>query len=429
MKAIAVLAYALSGIHAGGQQVMPIGYAPAWSPDGARLAFVTLGDLWVADADGTHRAFLVPRGNDPAWAPDGRRIAFSRDGFVWTVRADGLDERRLARGDHPAWSPLGRRIAFDRDGQIVSARWSGGELHVIADGEEPAWAHDGKLAFVRDGKILVRGRVVASGRQPTWGPESHRLAYVREGTIYVGETPVATGAQPDWQPALRTPELLPDFDQRPPADLMVSRSRGLWLLGFTSYVDNVGLGPAMIVGRRPTDAPRMLATQRVALSNGAWRSYPGTGQLRYTRSPSHRHWHLMRFDSYELRTLDGSLLVRDRKSGFCLADHYGIAPGDFERKPRFLGNCGRSQPEATTIVQGTSVGFTDRYPAFFHGQNVDITDVPAGTYVLVHRANENLLLHELRYENDAASVRIGLSWNAGIPRVKILRRCAASAIC
>jgi hypothetical protein len=137
----------------------------------------------------------------------------------------------------------------------------------------------------------------------------------------------------------------------------------------------------------------------------------------------------MRFDSYELRSLDGELLVRDRKSGFCLADHYGIAPGDFERKARFLGNCGRSKPGATHIVQGTSLGFTDRYPAFVHGQNVDITGVASGTYVLVHRANEDLLLRELRYENDAASVRIGLTWNAGVPRVKILRRCAESAAC
>ena len=49
-------------------------------------------------------------------------------------------------------------------------------------------------------------------------------------------------------------------------------------------------------------------------------------------------------------------------------------------------------------MQGTSVGFTDRYPAFFHGQNVEITHVPPGDYVLVHRANPNLYLRELRYE-------------------------------
>ena len=332
MKSLAVLAYALSGIHAGGQQVMPIGYAPAWSPDGARLAFVTRGEVWVADADGTHRALLVPRGADPAWAPDGRRLAFSRDGYVWTVRADGLDERRLARGGHPAWSPLGRRIAFDRDGQIVSAplvgrraaRDRGGRGACLGARRQARVRAQRKDSCARP----HRGR----GRPADRGPASGRLAYVRKGMIYVGSTPFAEGTQPDWRPETLTRELLPDFDQRAPTDLMVSRVAGRWLLGFTSFVDNVGLGPAVIVGRRPQDAARMVAAQRVALSNGGWRSYPGAGQLRYTLSPSHRHWHLMRFDSYELRSLDGTVLVRDRKSGFCLADHYGLAPGNFERR-------------------------------------------------------------------------------------------------
>ena len=391
MTAIAALAYALAGIYVGGHQLLPVGFDPAWSASGARIAYVSRGDVWVADADGTHRALLVRRAIDPAWAPDGRRLAFSRDGFVWTVRADGLDERRLARGAHPAWHPLGERIAFDRDGRIFSVRWYGGDAHTVADGEEPAYARDGSLAFVRGGEILVRGRVVAEGREPTWAPDSRRLAYVRDGTIYVGGSAVARGTQPDWRPAPHTTELLPDFDQRPPSDLTIMRAEGRWLLGFTSLVDNVGLGAAMIVGERPPGAALMVATQRVQLSNRLWRRYEGVGSLRYTRSPTHRHWHLMRFDSYDLRSLDGRVLVRDRKSGFCLADHYGIAPGEFDRHARFLGTCEKSHPEATSVVEGTSLGFTDRYPAFFHGQNLDVTGVPAGEYVLVHRANEHML--------------------------------------
>ena len=85
----------------------------------------------------------------------------------------------------------------------------------------------------------------------------------------------------------------------------------------------------------------------------------------------------MRFDSFELRTLDGRTLVRDRKSGFCLADHWGAAPGRYPgRHPVFLGDCDQFHPEATHVLMGTSPGYTDRYPAFFHGQNIDITGVP-----------------------------------------------------
>jgi hypothetical protein len=80
-------------------------------------------------------------------------------------------------------------------------------------------------------------------------------------------------------------------------------------------------------------------------------------------------------------------------------------------------------------VEGTSLGYTDRYPAFFHGQNVDLSNVPAGVYDLVHRTNSNLYLRELRYENNAASVRMKLSWRAGVPTVRVLRTCNATPIC
>jgi hypothetical protein len=138
----------------------------------------------------------------------------------------------------------------------------------------------------------------------------------------------------------------------------------------------------------------------------------------------------MRFDSFELRTLDGRTLVRDRKSGFCLADHWGAAPGSYPgRHPVFLGDCEQFHPEARAVMMGTSPGYTDRYPAFFHGQNVDITHVRAGIYDLAHRVNAGLRLRELRYDNDAASVRIRLTWRNGTPTVQVLRTCQSSATC
>jgi len=429
MNGLAALLFALAGIHAGAQRVLPVGYAPAWSPDAQRIAYVTRGDLWIADADGTHTARLLARADQPAWSPNGRRIAFTRGGFVWTVRVDGLDERRLARGAHPAWSPDGERIAFDRDDQVVTVRWYGGDTRLAGSGEDPAYAPDGRLAVVQDGSVVADGAVVDEGTSPAWSP-SGRLAYVRDNTIFVDGRAVYRGSQPAWRPAKRAVELLPDFDQRPPSDLQIAGGAGHWLLGFTSLVDNVGLGPGELVGVRKPGRPRMNGTQRVRLSNGKVRTYDDVAQFRYTNSPPHHHWHLMRFDSFELRDLDGRTLVRDRKSGFCLADHWGIAPGRWPgRRPHFLGDCEQYHPEATRVVMGTTPGYTDRYPAFFHGQNVDITGVRAGTYDLLHRVNAAMQLHELRYDNDAASVRIRLTWRKGYPSVRVLRRCPATATC
>lgn len=70
-----------------------------------------------------------------------------------------------------------------------------------------------------------------------------------------------------------------------------------------------------------------------------------------------------------------------------------------------------------------------QYPAFFRGQNVDITGVPAGTYVLTHRTKASMRLRELRYDDDAASVRIRLTWRKGYPTVRVPRSCPATANC
>jgi hypothetical protein len=427
---LAALAFALFGIHIGVQRAIPVGYAPAWSANAERIAYVSRGDLWVADADGTHRALLVANADDPAWAPNGKRLAFSRGDTVWTVRADGLDLRRLAPGGHPVWSPDGARIAYDRGGEIWSARWFGGQVRDLVSGTEPAYSATGQLAYVSGGEVIAGTRTVGEGSDPTWSPSGRQVAYALDEKIYVDGTALGNGSQPAWRPHVGVRELLPDLDQRAPTGLIVAGGAGHWEIGFTSMVDNVGLGPSMIVGVRKPGQPLMTATQHVKLANGLWRTYANAGRLRYTNSAPHHHWHLMKFDIFQLRTLAGRVLMSDRKTGFCLADHWGAAPGTWPgRHPVFLGDCEQYHPEATRVVEGTSLGYTDRYPAFFHGQNVDLSNVPAGIYDLVHRTNPNLYLRELRYENDAASVRIRLRWRAGVPSVTVLRSCSATPTC
>jgi hypothetical protein len=192
-----------------------------------------------------------------------------------------------------------------------------------------------------------------------------------------------------------------------------------------------------ITAGRPSQVfPTMRAAQRVRLAGGGARTYPGVGSLRYTYSPSHAHWHLLDFQRYELRRAsDHSLVVRDHKSGFCLTDRWArrvaVLPGS-PRRPLFTDYCARSDPHAMFVIQGTSVGYSDVYPSDFHGQNLDVTRVPAGVYELVHRANPRLLLRELRYENDGASLRIRISWPGGRahpPAIRILATCPATEFC
>jgi Tol biopolymer transport system component len=88
--------------------------APAWSPDGTRIAFEVADEIDVADAT-TSRRFTISGGYEPAWSPDGRFIAYQCAGAVCIANADGSGmERQLASdGGHPSWAPDSRHLVFE----------------------------------------------------------------------------------------------------------------------------------------------------------------------------------------------------------------------------------------------------------------------------------------------------------------------------
>jgi dipeptidyl aminopeptidase/acylaminoacyl peptidase len=459
--------------------VARVGSAPSWSPDARRLAYVAPGaggrsDLHVVDADGMNGAALTrtPRASELAadWSPDGRRLVIQRDRRLFVVDADGRRDRLLTAGVSPVWSPRGGRIAF------ISDRTGVPELYAIDDNgrglrrlttlseavTDPAWSPDGRrVAFVAVDQLgqtdlytvdvrtkqtlrLTQDAVVESS--PAWSRNGSRLLFVGDrvngGPLWSVPSSGGVGTPLGGPPTIErfrlrpatSRELPPDLDQRSPSDLSIQPSNGRFLLGFTSASDNVGLGPVSIVASRPSRAVRtMRAAQRVRVLPRGARTYPGIGLLRFTVAYPHLHWHLLDFQRYELRRAsDHALVVRDRKSGFCLADHWAQVRGSVPGKPRrpvFESNCGQGQPGALAVSEGTSVGYTDRYPAHFHGQNLDVTRVPAGLYVLGHRANPELTLRELRYENNAASVLIRLTRPNGVPAAHVLARCPDSERC
>ena len=450
---------------------------PALSPDGSQLAFVRSGRLVVAQADGSGASRVAGVGAgaaSPSWAPDGERLAYAQRGRL-AVADPGraprpLDLRGVAAAADPAWSPDGTRIAFagaDPSGNVdvhVLTLASGDVLRVTdhpAADTAPAWSPDSsRLAFVsaRDAnaEVYVVGaggglptRVTATAEteaSPDWSPDGARLVLARDGRLAIVALDgghvrsLGPGTAPDWGrwlapepgPGERRDELLPDLDPRAPTDVSVSASGGRWFLGFDSAVDNVGLGPMWLRGRRPNrGTPLMETTQLVRLTSGRLRTHRRLGSMRYTFSPTHIHWHVLDFMRYELRRAsDFRLVGRDYKTGFCLGDHYGHAGGRVRvARAFFLGNCGQGQPELLSVEQGNSVGYTDRYPSYYHGQQVEVTRVPAGIYVLVHRANPTRRLRETRLGNNAASVRIRITRSGGRPSVRVLRMCEGSDRC
>ena len=139
--------------------------APAWSPDGKWIAFVSLRDTASGKAElESGNLYLLPfdpvagkatgeavRLTDlpgaegwPAWSPDGKKIAFHGDidgNFdIWVMNVAPLEggtglvnlTRDGAEDKFPAWSPDGKKIAF------ASMRTGNHDIWVMnADGSNP----------------------------------------------------------------------------------------------------------------------------------------------------------------------------------------------------------------------------------------------------------------------------------------------------
>ena len=237
-------------------------------------------------------------------------------------------------------------------------------------------------------------------------------------------------------------DLLPDLDQETPSELSVRTAvdggRTIYVLGFRSAVRNVGEGPLVVDGTRPNvQTPAMTVDQLIDRSGAPPRLVSGVGNMRYTISPDHKHWHYMQFDRYELlryellRAATGDPVVTDRKTGFCLGDRYRVpdalpaAPSE----PIYTGRCGLDQPDLLHMREGISVGYGDAYSAYLEGQDLPLSDLPDGRYILVHRVNADGSLKELSYTNNAASVLLDLSWHDGVPQVRVLARCPDTDLC
>ncbi len=111
-----------------------LGESPDWSPEGDKIVYRGCDErggncgLYIMDENGANPTRLTTDVSDnaPAWSPDGNQVAFmsARDGNweIYVVDLANPEPRRLttnpANDGLPTWSPDGQRIAFlsDRGG-------------------------------------------------------------------------------------------------------------------------------------------------------------------------------------------------------------------------------------------------------------------------------------------------------------------------
>ena len=169
-------------------------WAPAWSPDGSRIAVAMSGSIWSVDPE-TGIADELTSGpgyhSMPAWSPDGRFLVYTVDrnnegiGLAVVDLASG-ESRMLTEDDHlytdPAFSPDGARLAY------VSTRPAGYFNVYVRDFADGRFRGD-EVALTRDenyGNNRLYFGPWDMHISPAWMPDSRELLVISNHEVPLG---------------------------------------------------------------------------------------------------------------------------------------------------------------------------------------------------------------------------------------------------
>ena len=172
--------------------------------------------------------------------------------------------------------------------------------------------------------------------------------------------------------------LCPNLRIAPPSEIYAQKVDGHVLLRATSDVQSRGTGPLELRGRR--DGPRTMKTnQRIYKKGGGHITVPSEAKLRFTYVGTYfggSYWKVHQLANFELRRVGadgriGDVVRTSPKLNYCLRDLYRTRAGAHSPPGRVYPGCNQD-PFRDRVALGTSVGWSDIYPAAYHQQWIDV---------------------------------------------------------
>jgi hypothetical protein len=207
--------------------------------------------------------------------------------------------------------------------------------------------------------------------------------------------------------------LCPNLRIGAPSEMYVSIYEGKTVLHATSDVQSRGRGPIEVRGRR--DGPKsMKVNQRIYRVGGGHLTVQTHASLHFTDVGEYfggSYLKVHQLARFELRKVqaDGKLgpVVRTSpKLNYCLRDLERTRPGKRSPRTRHYPGCNQD-PSIRRDVLGTSVGWSDIYPADYDEQYIDVTGL-RGCFVFGMTVDPKRLLFESNEKDNSSHRRVRL---------------------
>ena len=204
--------------------------------------------------------------------------------------------------------------------------------------------------------------------------------------------------------------LCPNLRIAKPSEIYVSSYGGGVLLRATSDVESRGKGPMELRGRRD-GWHTMRVNQRIHRKGGGRLVLRTAARLHFTDVGAYfggSYWKVHQLAGFELSRVGpdgkvGPVLRTGPKLNYCLRDLERTRPGKRSPSVRHYPGCDQD-PYTDAVTLGTSVGWSDIYPADYDKQWIDVSGL-RGCFAFTMTVDPKELLFESN-EHDNTSRRL-----------------------